>query len=457
MKNSILLAVCVAVGALLSACGNNDDEPIFEKSADERVAEAVAGLEQKLTAPANGWIMRYQPVPESGIYNVLLNFDEEGGLRIRTDFGANDNEFYDQTNTFRVDNSLGLELVIESYSFFSYLFEQDGATFEAEYEFVFVNETPGGELVFTSKTDLSFTSSTIVVLEPAPDNAEALLGRSLNDNLRTLSETISLTAPVYRLNFPNRDLSLYLSLDADVRTVSFTYITTLSGEQGQPVSTTTGYTLQGNTMVLSEPLTGTFSGAEVNLSAINFNELVDAPPLEVCDQTLPIRQYRGTVAETSEPVALLPTLFDPAGAAFENTSDIFIAGVGNILDNGDSAGEQIVEDIEGVSVLVLYYINNSQNSYLSLGYLISLSEDNFTIPVKEFTPAYDGNQIQFNFDPEYSFANGDSTATLNTEAMDRYINNITEGGNTRIFQLTANTYEFFNPCTGWSVLLQRLQ
>ncbi len=231
MKNYLFILASTALLLTISACGGNDEELIFDKSADERVAEATTNLEQKLTTPTNGWIIRYQPVPESGAYNVLLNFTEDGGVRIRTDFGANDNEFYDQSNTFRIDNSLGLELIFESYSFFSYLFEQDNASFEAEYEFVYVNETPNGELVFTSKTDLSFTSSTIVVLEPAPDNAESLLGRSLNNNLNILSEALELTAPVYRLNYANQDLSLYLSLDTDIRTASFTYATTLSGER----------------------------------------------------------------------------------------------------------------------------------------------------------------------------------------------------------------------------------
>ncbi len=217
MRTNRLFLISLALWTITSSCGNNDEELIFDKTADERVAEARADLQQKLTAPANGWIVRYQPVSESGAYNVLLNFDADGGLRIRTDFGANDNEFYDQANTYRVDNSLGLELIFESYSFFSYLFEQNQATFEAEYEFVYVNETPNGELVFTSKTDLSFTSSTIVVLEPAPDNAEQLLGRALNADLETLSSTLGVVSPVYRLSYLDRDLSLYLSLNTFLR------------------------------------------------------------------------------------------------------------------------------------------------------------------------------------------------------------------------------------------------
>ena len=451
MNNHLFsLAFAILLG-VLSACGGNDEELIFDKSADERVAEATSTLEQKLAAPTNGWIMRYQPVPESGTYNVLLNFDQDGGVRIRTDFGANDNEFYDQRNTFRVDNSLGLELIVESYSFFSYLFERDNASFEAEYEFVYVNETPNGELVFTSKTDLSFTSSTIIVLEPAPDNAESLLGRSLNNNLDLLSETLALTSPVYRLNYANRDLSLYLSLDSDIRNVSFTYATTLSGERGQPVTFTTGYTIEGNSMILAEPLAGNFSGNEITLSAINFSELVDAPGLLACNQTIPIQQYQGTTAEMNEAVALLPTFFDPAGASFRDDFTFFNSPLGFFFDNGTSVGQQMADEIPGVNSFQFYYIDDQDEPFIAMGYLILGENDNATFALKDFTATVDDNRIQFEFADDYTLYN-DTTAMVNTEALDFYVNKLTENNEAYLFKLSENVFEMYNPCNGWSAL-----
>ena len=451
MKNYLSIFVSTVLLVTISACDGNDEELIFDKSADERVAEATTNLEQKLTAPTNGWIMRYRPVPESGSYNVLLNFAEDGGVRIRTDFGVNDNEFYDQTNTFRVDNSLGLELIFESYSFFSYLFEQDNASFEAEYEFVYVNETPNGELVFTSKTDLSFTSSTIVVLEPAPDNAEALLARSLNNNLELLSETLGLSSPVYRLNYANQDLSLYLSLDTDIRTASFTYSTTLSGERGQAVTFTTGYTLEGNSMILVEPLTGNFSGNEITLPAINFSELVDAPALQACNQAIPIQQYQGTTAETNEVVALLPTFFDPAGASFRDDFSFFNSPVGFFFNNGTSVGQEMADEIPGVTSFQFYYRDDGDEPFLAMGYLILGENDNATFALKDFTATIDNNRIQFEFASDYTLYN-DTTATVNTEALDFYVNKLTENNEAYLFKLSENVFEMYNPCNGWSAL-----
>ncbi|MEM9675256.1 MAG: DUF4302 domain-containing protein, partial [Bacteroidota bacterium] len=159
-----IFGVVLLVGVLL-AC--REDEPIFSKSADERAQEAITDLNSRLVAPSEGWLLRYRPENESGTYNVLLNFQEDGEVNIQTDFGVNDGEFYDQTITYRVDNSLGLELILENYSFFSFLFEQEDATFLAEYEFDYVNETPDGDLVFRSKTDPSSPTNLVFQLASA--------------------------------------------------------------------------------------------------------------------------------------------------------------------------------------------------------------------------------------------------------------------------------------------------
>ena len=447
----------VSVGWLLllviAGCNDGKEELLFDKPANERVADAIATLRQQLTAPANGWIVRYQPIPESGAYTVLLTFSEDGNVRIRTDFGANDNEFFDQTITYRVDNSLGLELIFENYSFFSYLFEQNGATLEAEYEFNYVNETPDGALVFNSKSDLS--SLTTVAFEPAPDNAESLLGRTLIANLETLSSSLGVISPVYRLDYINRDLSLYLSFDTFLRTVSFTYATPLSGEGGQPINFSTGYVVQGNSILLGEPLAGSFQGNEVLIPSITLSQLADAADIEACARTLDVQQYQGSIGESNEAIALLPTLFDPAGAAFQSSSGTYLANPGDIYDNGVSVGNQVTQDIEGMIGLVLYNFDEGQDPFVAIGFGIVLN-DELVVPARNFDPTYTGNQIEFNLETEYDIVIGDTTLVLDTIPMNTYLNNLTAGGSTRILQSGSGVYEFYNPCTGWSAILRRL-
>ena len=126
MKKWIYIFGIVIV--ILTSC-KDDEVAMFEKTADERVAEAIATLKQDLVAPANGWRLRYRPEAESGSFYVLLDFNEDNTVHIKSDLGSNDGQFFEQTVTYRIDNSLGLELIIETYSFFSFLFEQDDATF----------------------------------------------------------------------------------------------------------------------------------------------------------------------------------------------------------------------------------------------------------------------------------------------------------------------------------------
>ncbi|WKN44401.1 DUF4302 domain-containing protein [Tunicatimonas pelagia] len=432
---------------LVGACRSTEEELLFEQTADERVEAAITGLEQSLTAPTNGWILRYRPVPESGSYVVLLNFDEQGNVRIQTDFGENDNEFYDQTITYRVDNSMGLELIFETYSFFSFLFEQGGATFEAEYELDYVNETPDGALVFRSKTDL--TAITTLAFEPAPENAEGFLGRTVNTNLENLSESLGVISPVYRLNYANRDLSLFISLNTALRTLSFTSASTLSGERSQGVNFSTGYTVQGSSIVLDEPLVGNFLNNSVNIPAINFQDMTDASPIEVCDQPFNIQQYQGTIAESDDAIALQPTLSSPGGANFRNDFNLFRCPLGLIYDNGVSVGQQVVNDIEGVQQLQLYYANRAQNPFIAMGFLVVNESGSATFALKDFTTTNVGNQYQFDFAPEFTLYN-DTTAVVDTLAMSTYLNRLTEGGQTRVIRTDSERYEFFNPCNGWS-------
>src|SRR5690606_24032265 len=144
-------------------------------------------------------------------YWVLMDFDEDNRVTIKSDLPQNDEEFFEQTITYRIDNSLGLELVLESYSFFSFLFEQDQATFLAEYEFNYANKTPQGELVFVSKTDPP--PATTLLFEEAEASDEALLGQSISVNLHKFPLS-------NRIVFANRNVAVYLSLDLLRRTAS---------------------------------------------------------------------------------------------------------------------------------------------------------------------------------------------------------------------------------------------
>ena len=238
MMKRTIFALAISFVALV-AC-EDDDVNLFEKSADERSAEAIANLKQELVAPANGWVVRYTPQEGSGSYYVLLDFQQNDKVVIHTDLGAEAGRYFEDTVSYRIDNSLGLELIIENYSVFAFLFEQDQATFGAEYQFNYVNKTPDNALVFRSKTDLSIPD--VIVFEEASANDVNLLGVNLARNLNTLSGDLDKFTSSLKLAFSNRDLALYLSLDELRRTVTVTSASLKSNTNStQNVGFTTPY------------------------------------------------------------------------------------------------------------------------------------------------------------------------------------------------------------------------
>src|SRR5690606_30616230 len=132
-----LAYIVLFTAIILASCG--DDDELFDTPADARAAEAIAQLRQELTAPENGWLIEYRPEQSSGMYYVLLRFRDNGQVIVQSDLGTENGRYFRDTITWRVDSSLGLELIFENYSIFSYLFEQEQATFGAEYEFNYVN------------------------------------------------------------------------------------------------------------------------------------------------------------------------------------------------------------------------------------------------------------------------------------------------------------------------------
>ena len=124
--------------------GCSQDEAAKLPSVEKRTQEAIDNLKDALTEPTSGWKLSYQPTNETGAFLILMDFNENGTVRIQSDVTANNGEFRDHTISYRIDSSQGLELVLETYGVFHYLFELDQNTFGGEFEFVFV-EDQGGE------------------------------------------------------------------------------------------------------------------------------------------------------------------------------------------------------------------------------------------------------------------------------------------------------------------------
>lgn len=440
----------IAILFMLLSC-REDDVNLFDKTADERAAEAISNLKQELISPPNGWKVKYTPQDGSGSYYVLMRFSENNKVVIETDLGADNGKYFEDTVAYRIDNSLGLELIIENYSFFSFLFEQDQATFGAEYEFNYVNKTPDNALVFNSKSDISTAS--IIVFEPASAEDLNLLGTDLAGNLNIMAQDLDKFTSSLKLTYLNRDLALYISMDELRRTLTVTSASLQSNTSNiQSIGFTTPYIIKGDSIVFDEPLQGAILGSAVAIKSLQLNSITEGT-VSICAEPLTLHSYSG-VTSSNEPVVLETTLLDINGKSFAQTSDFYFSPLIYIFNNGVSVGSQITDDVAGALEMHMYYGYDIGGDTLlyGIGFVIQNLDGTVTFALREFTPVLNDNNLVFNFKPTITlFGNPETDA--NIENINIYLNALSEGDKTFVFQLNDNVYEFYNPCTGWSFVL----
>jgi hypothetical protein len=424
---------------LFSSCKDNDIN-VFDKSADERASDAVASLKKDLVEPTNGWRLKYTPESGSGSFYVLLTFGENNQLNIKSDLGANDGEFFEQTLTYRIDNSLGLELIFETYSMFAYLFELDQASFGAEYELVFANKTPDGSLVFTSKTDLGANST--LVFEKAGDRDDTLFGRTLALNLENFERGA-------RIRYNQKNIDIYMLMDPVKRTIDFNYISTHDNTaSGQALDLSTGYLLQQDSLILNTPLQTTFNGSEITIRSLQLTTFSEVSA-NICPTPSTNPSYAG-VSSGNDPIVLESSLFDPEGAAFRTRAQIYIVDIVNIRDeNGNRVDAQIASDIHGASFMLMY---NNYNDFNSMGFFIDNDDGSISIVVRETATTFNGNAIGVEFISELESLREPTTANVNN--IDIYLNKLTEGGKMYAYRYDEDFFEVHNPCSGWTFFFQ---
>lgn len=271
MKRLVLLLV---LGLAMFSC-SNEEENI--ESPELRTAKAINDLKSKLTAPINGWRVQYQPTPESGIFLLLMKFSNNGDVLIQSDVPDNNGEFNSQSTTYRIDNSLGLELIFENYSVLHYLFELDQSQFGAEFEFYFAEEQ-GENLILLSKSD--GINPTVFIMEPAGSNDSELLSINEADNFLQYKGQSPIIfggePPVQQLYFPSKNISVFWGIDvarriilADFAGTGSTLTEIESNGSISLINSFTGYGYSNGKLVLQTPI-------EFNLDGINYtiNEVI---------------------------------------------------------------------------------------------------------------------------------------------------------------------------------------
>jgi hypothetical protein len=148
--NKLLASIGVFMLLLVVAsCSDNEVEPLFDQTINERTEALTAEYLDVLTAPENGWIGYYSPNENFGAYTMLIDFDASGDVSVDSDYEAG---AYNKTLTYRLSKSLKIELVFESTSAFSEIFSLNNNNNDGEFVFNILSATED-EVILESKLD----------------------------------------------------------------------------------------------------------------------------------------------------------------------------------------------------------------------------------------------------------------------------------------------------------------
>jgi hypothetical protein len=435
-------------------------------SVEERVTEAVTNLRNELTAPANGWRLEYQPTSASGVFYMLLEFDEDE-VHIQSDVADNNGEFFEHTIPWRVDNALGLELIYETYGVFHYLFELDAATFGAEFEWAFI-EKAGDNLVFRSISDLSFTPSTIT-LTPADPNDDNKFSRDIAANLNEFvsvgPKALEVQIPKQQIILENAGISVYWSLDATKRVITSNLAATGSdfedpGLQAVVLNHQSGYILQNGNLELLVPLQFALDGRSYSIEAINFTEFSNTGPnyCAFAPDNGPL--YTGQISGIGS-ASMISSLFDLEGTAFlpipdfpysVNSFFIFDGAGSSLADEGGIIAEKFPD---ATGFLFYYGFESDTQPPNAVGFILEDGLGNSEIILREFEPTTTiGNRINVVLNNDYYYS---GTPGPDDEAnLEEITNLLFEGGDMYASDFPVEgliVFKLFNPCNQHEIFL----
>lgn len=435
---------------------------------EERVKEAVDGLRTNLTAPANGWRLDYQPTEESGTFLILMKFTPDGSVNIKSDVPDNNGEFFDHTITYRIDNALGLELILETYGVFHYLFELDQATFGAEFEFLF-KKKEGESLIFESISDTS--NPTQLIFTPAGANDENEFAREIAQNLDRFNsitpKSVNGILPSQQVILHDQNLSIYWTIDVVRRWISieFVGIGTTESEVLQNVRKNlnhkTGYSFGNGKLILTDPLSFSINGLQINIKDIRFTTF-SSNAQSVCSVSSEATnsKYNGLIEGVGN-VTLISTLLTTRGSDF--VSSVYQAGSlldGPFIFDGDgnrlSIEGSIKDKFPTAIGFVMFYgvpLIDPAIPIYSIGFFFP-DNNNGLIYLREFEPVQTSvNKVKIKLLDKYYFS--DAPTLTAQQDLKEITEEIFPNEDAYVFftplsNLTVIT--LFNPCNGYEVV-----
>lgn len=227
---------CFLLLGLMLGCNDaKEDDDVFETPIEQRLGEQLKFYLDALQSSPEGWRLDYQPNPDAFVSRFHLTFHEDLSADIVSDIGGG---AFDLPTTYRVSKTHIPELVIESYSAFHFLFEVNGFSNNAEFQFNFVS-VKDDEIVLVSKTDSENDTRTVLTLTRATSSDKQTV-ISFRENLGALGDQFN--SPNCFRNIQVRDAGDNILLDgafegdSGLRTGEICYLDALGQENSIQLS-----------------------------------------------------------------------------------------------------------------------------------------------------------------------------------------------------------------------------
>lgn len=460
-----LLLVLFFCLTIISCQDDNDDLP----SVEERVSEAIDDLQDELTDPLNGWRLDYQPRPDAGFFYILLDFDEDGTVTISSDVADNDGEFFEQTIPYRIDNAQGLELILETYAVFHYLFELEQANFGAEFEFIF-SEKEGDNLVFESKSDVG-ADRTQLTFVPATVEAPQAFSREISENLSAFEgltpQIFGGDPPIQQLVLEDQGISVFWSIDvtrrivfADQAAVGTTIQEIEDNQNTVDITQATAYTLLDGKIVFISPISFSLNGQTITITEITLNEFSEDGGPGFCSLNMDSTPtYAGEIAGVGD-IMLLKSLYSGIGNNFQpqaespysvNAIFVFDGEARSLAQEGS-----IFQSFPTVSGFIFNYgLSSGDLPANAVGITVEDQFGNFVTYLREFEATTTvGNRVQITLTDDFYFS--ETPPDGDEQRLREITDEIFEGGEIYAFDLPVNgntVFRLFNPCNQYEFFL----
>ena len=449
----------------LSSC--EDSRPELP-SVEERVAESIEALRDELTDPQFGWRIDYKPTVGAGTFLILLNFDEDGTVRIQSDVPDDGGVYQNQTISYRIDQELETELVLETYAVFHYLFELNQNSFGAEFEFIF-DEEDDGNLVFLSKSD-GGGEPTELIFQPAGASDSDLISTEIISQLsqggyRSGSLAGINATSIYQIYLPSDNVSIFTSFDLGNRQAKVhgaasgrTYQEVLSTSSRTNIDRLTDISFISEEVIFENPVTFSIGGNNYSISSFTSSgfQISDTSYCAAGDDSYVSFEADVSSIGAAEMMSGLyssHSTFVDDDTEFYQISDIFMFD-----ENEESIQSDVLAAFPNSIVFVLVYNGVPRGfdngTFTGLGW-VGVDENNaleFYLREMNVTNT-SGNLLEFDL-ADGTFITVQDSLDERNELFD-LTDQIFEGGALYTTEILSfeDLFEVYNPCNGYTFFL----